>query len=212
VVAPFIWPLVTAVPAAQARSPSPYTSRFAYWWAVGKNYFSPRNLKLRQSFSAKPLRDLGRLAVLYEPAGKTRVIALCDVLTQWALKPLHDLIFHILSRIPQDGTFDQERPIHALRKKLRRRKDKFVASYDLSAATDCLPIQLQKFVLSYLIGTKLSAAWANILVARTYRLGAEKLRYGVGQPMGALSSWASLAITHHFIVQWAAYRANVRGG
>lgn len=126
--------------------------------------------------------------MLLEPAGKTRVIALCDVLTQWSLKPLHDLIFKILAKIPQDGTFDQEAPIHRLRKKLRNRKDKFVASYDLSAATDCLPIQLQKYVLSYMIGVTLSAAWANILVARTYRLGAEKLRYGVGQPMGALSS------------------------
>lgn len=25
--------------------------------------------------------------------------------------------------------------------------------------------------------------------------------YAVGQPMGALSSWAMLALTHHFIVQ-----------
>lgn len=32
------------------------------------------------------------------------------------------------------------------------------------------------------------------------------VRYAVGQPMGALSSWAMLALTHHFIVQWAAYR------
>jgi len=32
------------------------------------------------------------------------------------------------------------------------------------------------------------------------------LRYAVGQPMGALSSWAGLAITHHFLVQLCAYR------
>jgi hypothetical protein len=31
--------------------------------------------------------------------------------------------------------------------------------------------------------------------------------YSVGQPMGALSSWAMLALTHHAIVQWAAHRA-----
>jgi hypothetical protein len=29
------------------------------------------------------------------------------------------------------------------------------------------------------------------------------VRYAVGQPMGALSSWAMLAVTHHLIVQWA---------
>lgn len=27
--------------------------------------------------------------------------------------------------------------------------------------------------------------------------------YSVGQPMGALSSWAMLALTHHLIVQYA---------
>jgi len=32
------------------------------------------------------------------------------------------------------------------------------------------------------------------------------IKYAVGQPMGALSSWAMLALTHHFIVAWAAYR------
>lgn len=31
----------------------------------------------------------------------------------------------------------------------------------------------------------------------------KSLRYAVGQPMGALSSWAMLAFTHHAIVQWA---------
>ena len=30
-----------------------------------------------------------------------------------------------------------------------------------------------------------------------------KLKYSVGQPMGALSSWAMLAYTHHLIVQLA---------
>ena len=32
------------------------------------------------------------------------------------------------------------------------------------------------------------------------------VRYAVGQPMGALSSWAMLALTHHFIVAMAAVR------
>lgn len=32
-------------------------------------------------------------------------------------------------------------------------------------------------------------------------------RYAVGQPMGALSSWAMLAVTHHLLAQLAAHRA-----
>lgn len=34
-------------------------------------------------------------------------------------------------------------------------------------------------------------------------MGTERYYYAVGQPMGALSSWAMLAVTHHFIVQRA---------
>lgn len=34
-----------------------------------------------------------------------------------------------------------------------------------------------------------------------------KLRYSVGQPMGAYSSWAMLAVTHHYLVQIAAQSA-----
>jgi hypothetical protein len=36
---------------------------------------------------------------------------------------------------------------------------------------------------------------------------AGNLYYSRGQPMGALSSWAMLAFTHHAIVQWAAARS-----
>lgn len=63
--------------------------------------------------------------------------------------------------------------------------------------------------------------WASFLVNRDYVLSLNdkntdlpvryKLRYAVGQPMGAYSSWALLALTHHFIVQFAAYKAGYRG-
>lgn len=38
----------------------------------------------------------------------------------------------------------------------------------------------------------------------------QRIRYTVGQPMGALSSWAMLAITHHFLVQYCAQLAGKR--
>lgn len=38
-----------------------------------------------------------------------------------------------------------------------------------------------------------------------------RVRYSVGQPMGALSSWAMLAMVHHAIVQFSAFRAGVKG-
>lgn len=159
--------------------------------------------------------SLGKLAVKHEPAGKERVFAIVDAFTQWLMKPLHDLLFDMLSMIPQDGTFNQTRPLRALLEVASNEKDLWVASLDLSAATDRLPIGLQELLLSHLFGTELARLWARLLVEREYTLpfplkGAVK--YAVGQPMGALSSWASLALTHHFIVQWAHYRVTQRNG
>jgi hypothetical protein len=57
-----------------------------------------------------------------------------------------------------------------------------------------------------------------LLIERDYNLKLEKgedpkgaksinLRYSVGQPMGALSSFNMLAVTHHFLVQLAYQRS-----
>jgi len=57
------------------------------------------------------------------------------------LRPLHKFLFRILSNIPQDATFDQERGV--LNGVEMIRKTGFAGSYDLSAATDRLPVLLQ---------------------------------------------------------------------
>jgi len=162
-----------------------------------------------------PRGNLGKLGFKDEPAGKVRVFAMVDCVTQWVLKPLHDRIFEILRLIPQDGTFDQERPLAHL-SELGERGSKLY-SFDLSAATDRLPVLIQATLLSTLIGAWGANLWMNLLVSRPYSLpergvkasGLKEVWYAVGQPMGALTSWASLALTHHALVQWAAYRASV---
>lgn len=68
------------------------------------------------------------------------------------LNPLHKAIFALLGRIPQDGTFDQHAPV----KRLHLTKRDFVASFDLSAATDRLPLQIQKVVLGPVLGLHLA--------------------------------------------------------
>nr|WAY16622.1 putative RNA-dependent RNA polymerase [Binucleate Rhizoctonia mitovirus 10] len=160
---------------------------------------------------------LGKLSLKEESAGKVRVFAMVDPWTQWLLKPLHDTIFdHILAGIPQDGTRDQLKPVLSL---IGRKPDSLF-SLDLSAATDRLPLWLQVAILGGLAGEIYAQNWADLLVKRDYVLSLKNnntdrmvkypLRYAVGQPMGALSSWAMLALTHHFIVQFAAYRAGFR--
>jgi len=162
--------------------------------------------------------DVSRLGLKVEPAGKVRVFAMVDCWTHWLLAPLHDAIFDVLRGIPQDGTFDQLGPIKRLMAYAREYRLSGLYSYDLSAATDRLPVVLQQVLLEYVLGPRLAKAWVLLLTDRGYRLSPDALvnagvkgearnyRYAVGQPMGARSSWAMLALTHHFVVQLAAYR------
>lgn len=149
------------------------------------------------------LARIGKLGMVKEAAGKVRVFAMVDAWTQWLLYPIHKDIFSLLKRIPMDGTFNQTRPL----KKVLNWPCQY--SYDLSSATDRLPIRLQTLIISKLYNNiELSQLWERLLVGRGYSTPAGKsLHYSVGQPMGALSSWAMLAFTHHFIVQCAAWRS-----
>lgn len=162
----------------------------------------------------------GRLAFLDEPAGKVRVIALLDYWSQLALYPLHAWIFECLKEVPTDGTFDQLAPVKRLLKKVS--SETIIYSYDLKAATDRLPVKLQQSILQGLFGVHFAAAWKRLLVGRLYHLppsvsklmGLKRgsgISYTVGQPMGGYSSWAMLALTHHCMVQFAAYRAGIKG-
>jgi len=150
----------------------------------------------------KPL-FFGRLGFKEEP-GKIRVFAMVNLITQALMQPLHEWIFHVLRSVPTDGTFNQVAPVERLIKRFIGKE--WVASYDLSAATDRLPVAIQVEILRPLLGDQLANLWAFILVgrpyglpkvAKSYNLGFTSVFYAVGQPMGALSSWAMLAMTHH---------------
>jgi hypothetical protein len=90
-------------------------------------------------------------------------------------------------------------------------------SFDLSSATDRIPLELQKALLVPYLGIEMVEVWGGLLVDRLYHHGSNRdwklesgcVKYAAGQPMGALSSWAMLALTHHALVQWSALRAGV---
>lgn len=166
---------------------------------------------------AKPYFKSGRLHFIPESAGKVRVVAMVDYWTQIALYPLHKFLFSLLKEIDQDGTFDQLKPVKALLK--RTTKDQMIYSYDLSAATDRLPISIQKMIIGLIFTPCFADAWAALLIGRHYDVPdfmdssgfihkfPKRVKYAVGQPIGAYSSWAMLAMTHHFIVQFCARQA-----
>lgn len=156
----------------------------------------------------------GRISFKTEPAGKLRAFAMVDYWTQCTLRPLHDLLFSFLKEIPQDGTFDQFAPAKELLSKKKLAKETWW-SLDLSAATDRFPLVLQQLVLKYVVSEEYAASWAALLVDRGYRgptgMKPRVVRYAVGQPMGAYSSWAAFALTHHAAVQFAARLAGLSG-
>lgn len=168
---------------------------------------------------AGPAEDLGKLGIREEP-GKIRLFAMVDIFTQWVLSPLHLALFAVLRRIPQDGTFNQVKPVKDLVERCKAKGQRQVYSYDLSAATDRLPVVLQEWLLAAFTGRAYAESWRAVLCDRSYVLPRlftqtfgnkyRNVKYAVGQPMGALSSWAMLALTHHAIVQFAAYRTGWR--
>jgi len=145
---------------------------------------------------------MGKLSVVYDQAGKARIVGITNSWIQVSLYSFHNKLFSLLRGNKQDGTFDQKAPFDLLLKSLGYRYKLF--GYDLTAATDRLPITLQRDIIS-LMGFG-GHEWQKLLSIRYYSEG-KFIKYAVGQPMGAYSSFAMLAITHHVIVQCAAITA-----
>lgn len=171
---------------------------------------------------AKP-GTLGKLGLLPEAAGKIRVVAIVDAWTQWIMDPLFKSIAALLRTIPQDGTENQHKPYHLLWK--RNPNGPFYC-YDLSSATDRLPIVFQQALLSACFGSWFAQIWGILLIGRGYNVAYEPKRnspgipevkletvyYATGQPMGAKSSFHMMALFHHTVVQWAAHKVAASPG
>lgn len=151
-----------------------------------------------------------KLHALYEKGIKNRVIGIGDYFTQDLLCPIHDLISSINRNLQTDGTFDQLGQVNRI-KEMSLHSESELYSFDLSAATDRLPIKLQVKLLSALLGNKdLAELWSKVLTDRDFVTeNGHLVRYEVGQPMGFKSSFPMLAFTHHCIVQEAARLAGL---
>jgi len=149
---------------------------------------------------------MGRLSVVYDQAGKARIVALANWWVQLCLYPLHKSVFRFLKTLETDGTFNQHAPIDRLIG-LGITNESF-SCFDLSSATDRLPVNLQADILNS-VESGLGSVWKRLLDIKWHYKG-EDIKYAVGQPMGAYSSWAMLALTHHIIVQLASQRAGIR--
>lgn len=169
-------------------------------------------LGINREFDKTNVKTLGRLHCLYEAAGKVRIIAIVDYWTNACLKPLHDWMFRTLKKLPQDATFDQEGKVLEFSK----RGYTHIWSLDLKSATDLIPLQLYRALFSWILPQRLLDLWIDFLVSRDFNVPKstkkaypqhpDRVRYTTGQPMGALTSWASMALLHHALVLYAACR------
>nr|QJT73703.1 RNA-dependent RNA polymerase [Botrytis cinerea mitovirus 3] len=183
------------------------------WFNMKLNEMIELGDRLNQINSLKTKKSLsgqfGQFSLKEEAAGKLRIFAIVDSITQSLLSPLHDFMFDLLRKIPNDGTFDQDLSVKRSQTKSSASGKAF--SFDLSAATDRLPVDLTVKILSKIFSDEFGTSWKQLMVNRDFHFsitnqsnyGApESLRYSVGQPMGALSSWPALALTHHWILQY----------
>lgn len=166
--------------------------------------------------------DVGKLAFLPEPAGKVRTIAIVDYWTQRAMKPVHEWMMSVLSVFPTDGTFNQEESLRSYAKQTQAASAHF--SIDLKSATDMIPLELYKAMLCGIWKEETVELWMALLTDRWFRIPSDgedfrplvdrRLRgtlveYRRGQPMGTLSSWASMALVHHALELFAAEKAGL---
>jgi len=148
----------------------------------------------------------GTLGLKREGGGKVRVFAMLDSIRQALLRPIHIWLMTVLRSIPNDGTFNQLKPLFAL----RDRKAKQLYSFDLTSATDRFPIFLQTRILKGFLGAPITYVWQQLMAqsfVTPFAKGLPPIRFGIGQPLGAYSSWPTFALTHHAFVQYCARKA-----
>lgn len=191
------------------------------WWKIERQAKHAQELK----GETKQLRGytLSRVHLLGEPAGKVRAVAIMDIFTQRVLMPLHDDLFKILGKLPQDGTMNQN-TLMARLKETFAKPGGYWSSIDISTATDSIPCILYRVLLEELYGMsdlaiQLADKTIQLMTDRDFHLSADPklkdwpagmarndtIRYGRGQPMGCLGSFGLLGLWNNSWVQFASY-------
>lgn len=110
--------------------------------------------------------NVGKISTTPNPYGKVRIFAIPTYWVQVIMYPVHEALFKVLRVIPTDYTFDQGLAI----KHIIDSQARCIYSYDLSAATDRFPLEIQEIILpsifaeaSHEFAVKAFSLWADIL-------------------------------------------------
>jgi len=151
----------------------------------------------------------GKISFISEKSGKVRLVASPDYFTQMSMKPMHKWLESVLLSIPEDCTFDQRKSVNRI--KQWHKDGRSVYSFDQSSCTDLFPVEMQVKVIQKRFGKPLAEAVRTVMCDREWSVKYPKsktrkmIRWGVGQPMGVYGSWPLMAVTHHLLVQYAAW-------
>ena len=186
-----------------------YTTR-ALWDSLDQYHYYV-DPKLQETFqSLWSLNCLpGRLTCTLSGAGKRRLFAIGNFVRQRLLYPVHDWAMRVLSRIPTDGTFHQEGPIH----RLLSYNPSNILSIDFKSATDRWPCSTIETVLQLFFGKTMASCVVRgclqmnfFQIARPLVNKATFVSFTAGQPLGYYGSWALFSLSHHYLVWFAALR------
>lgn len=120
-----------------------------------------QTLKIYRALLYNPLTALkwkhSKVIFIAEGGGKTRSIAIGDILSQSALEPIHDYLFSCLRTLGNktDGTFDQQKAARRVQEWTKNNEVLFC--YDLKSCTDRFPVAFQEVVLRPLLGDKIAS-------------------------------------------------------
>lgn len=143
---------------------------------------------------------VGRVGLIQEPGYKLRAIANPGRVFQRVLEPLGDSIYSLLTHMPWDCTFSQEKALPFLQSSLAAGRT--VSSIDLTGATDYFPLLLQEEVLRWLFPNDplLMDLFHEVCTGTWLMPGYGHLSWTKGQPLGLYPSFGSFALTHGLLL------------
>jgi hypothetical protein len=124
---------------------------------------------------------------------------MADYWTQTCLFNLHKATIAMLGKIDKDVTIGQDIAPFGV-------ESERYHSFDLTAATDRIPVEIYEGLYQAWKGTRWTQEWKNLMINYDFDYAGNKVKYSTGQPKGIYSSWTSLALGHHLIVQYSALK------
>jgi hypothetical protein len=141
--------------------------------------------------------NASKLSLKQESGARVRVFGIGDWFSQSVLLGMSLDTDEWLINQPEDCTHDQDRGTETVRV-WTETEGLEIESHDLTAATDSLPVILQREIIAQKYGEDIAYHWMNLMTNRVFTGPKyEKVRYSVGQPMGLYSSFTALAEWHH---------------